>query len=80
MSIDTVRSIIRDEILNNPDMDIGSDQDLLLTELLNSLSVTLLVARLENIYEINVPPEDVTLENFGTLASIANYIDSLRNG
>lgn len=79
MTIDTVRSIVRDEILNNPDMDIGSDQDLLLTEMLNSLSVTLLVARLENIYQIDVPPEDVTLENFGTLANIADYIESLRN-
>jgi len=80
MTIDTVRSIVRDEILNNPDLDIGSDEDLLLTEILNSLSVTLLVARLEKIYEIDVPPEDVTLENFGTLANIADYVDSLRNG
>ena len=79
MIIDTVRSIVRDEILNNPDLDIGSDQDLLLTEMLNSLSVTLLVARLESIYEIDVPPADVTLENFGTLANIADYIESLRS-
>jgi len=79
MTIDTVRSIVRDEILNNPDLDIGSDEDLLLTEILNSLSVTLLVARLEKIYEIDVPPEDVTLENFGTLANIADYIESLRS-
>ena len=79
MTIDTVRSIVRDEILNNPDLDIGSDEDLLLTEILNSLSVTLLVARLESIYEIDVPPEDVTLENFGTLANIADYIESLRS-
>ena len=79
MTIDTVRSIIRDEILNNPDLDIGSDQDLLLTEILNSLSVTLLVARLENIYSVTVRPEDVTLENFGTLTNIAKYVESLRN-
>ena len=79
MTIDTVRSIIRDEILNNPDLDIGSDQDLLLTEILNSLSVTLLVARLENIYSITVRPEDVTLENFGPLTNIAEYVESLRN-
>jgi acyl carrier protein len=37
------------------------------------------VARLESIYEIDVPPEDVTLENFGTLANIADYIESLRS-
>lgn len=79
MTIDTVRSIVRDEILNNPELDIRPDQDLLLTEILNSLSVTLLVARLENIYEIDVPPEDVTLENFGTLANIAEYIERLRS-
>ena len=25
------------------------------------------------------PPEDVTLENFGTLTNIAEYVESLRN-
>jgi acyl carrier protein len=74
MNIDTIRSIITDEILNDPDFQIEADQDLLLSEILNSLSVTLLIARLEDLSGADIPPEDVTLENFGTLERIAEYI------
>jgi acyl carrier protein len=74
MNIDTISSIITDEILNDPDFQIEADQDLLLSEILNSLSVTLLIARLEDLSGADIPPEDVTLENFGTLERIAEYI------
>jgi acyl carrier protein len=74
MNIDTIRSIITDEILNDPDFQIEADQDLLLSEILNSLSVTLLIARLEDLSGADIPPGDVTLENFGTLERIAEYI------
>ena len=79
MNIDAIRSIITDEILNDPEIKIESDQDMLLSEILNSLSVTLLIARLENSCAIEIPPEDVTLENFGTLQRIAAYLETLRN-
>ena len=79
MNIDTIRSIIRDEILNDPDFEIDADQDLLLSEILNSLRVTLLITRLETSCSIEIPPEDVTLENFGTLESIAAYVQTRRD-
>ena len=44
-----------------------ADQDLLLSETLNSLSVTLLLVHLETVCNVQIPPEDVTLENFSTL-------------
>ncbi|MDJ0698382.1 MAG: acyl carrier protein [Woeseiaceae bacterium] len=77
MNIDAIRSIIRDEILNDPDFEIEAAQDLLLSEILNSLRVTLLITRLEDSYGVEIPPEDVTLENFGTLESIAAYVQTL---
>ena len=79
MNIDSIRSIIRDEILNDPDLKIEADQDLLLSEILNSLSVTLLITRLENSCNVEIPPEDVTLDNFGTLERIAAYVQTLRD-
>jgi acyl carrier protein len=79
MNIDAIRSIITDEILNDPEIEIEADQDMLLSEILNSLSVTLLIARLENSCTVEIPPEDVTLENFGTLRRIAAYIQTLRD-
>ena len=79
MNIDAIRSIIRDEILNDPEFEIEADQDLLLSEILNSLRVTLLITRLEESYGVEIPPEDVTLENFGTLEQIAAYVQTRRD-
>lgn len=75
MNVEMIRTFIQEEILNDPNFPIEADQDLLLSEMLNSLSVTLLVAQLETACKVQVPPEDVTLENFSTLKSIEAYIN-----
>jgi acyl carrier protein len=75
VNVEMIRTFIQEEILNDPNFPIEADQDLLLSEMLNSLSVTLLVAHLETACKVQVPPEDVTLENFSTLRSIEAYIN-----
>lgn len=77
MNIETLRKFIQNEILSDPDYLIEDDQDLLLSETLNSLSVTLLIAHLETVCDVHIPPEDVTLENFSTLKRIAGYVQRL---
>jgi acyl carrier protein len=77
MNIDALREFIQNEILNDPQFVIEDDQDLLLSQTLNSLSVTLLMAHIETTCDVHIPPEDVTLENFGTLRSIEAYIRSI---
>ena len=77
MNIDSIRDFITLEILNEPDLPIEADQDLLLSEILDSLNVTLLIAHLEDTCNVDIPPEDVTLDNFGTLRSIETYIRGL---
>jgi acyl carrier protein len=74
MSIDTIRRYIQDEILNDPAMEIEPDQDLLLSEALNSLGVMRLVAYIEGEFDIEVPPEDVTIDHFATLNLISAYV------
>ncbi len=76
MTIDTIRRYIQDEILNDAAMEIEPDQDLLLSEALNSLGVMRLVAYIEGEFDIDVPPEDVTIEHFATLNLIADYVAS----
>ncbi len=71
MNIDAIRSIIKDDILHDSDLEIPADQDLMLSEILNSLKVTLLIDSLEKSSSIEIPPADVTLDNFGTLERIA---------
>ena len=77
MNVDSLRTYIQNEILNDPDFVIEADQDLLLSETLNSLSVTMLIVHIETECNVQVPPEDVTLENFSTLESISSYVQSL---
>lgn len=77
MNIDALREFIQNEILNDPEFVIEDDQDLLLSQTLNSLSVTLLMAHIETTCDVHIPPEDVTLENFSTLQSIEAYIRSI---
>lgn len=79
MNTDAIRSFIKVEILNDPNIEIEADQDLLLSEILNSLSVTLLITHLEKTCNVEIPPEDVTLDNFGTLDRIAAYVRTLRD-
>jgi len=74
MKVEEIRKIIQNEILNEPDFEIEADQDLLLSEILDSLRVTLLIQHLESVCDISIPPEDVTLENFSTLECIADYL------
>jgi acyl carrier protein len=77
MNIEALREYIQNEILNDPEFVIEDDQDLLLSQTLNSLSVTLLMAHIETTCNVHIPPEDVTLENFSTLQSIEAYIRSI---
>jgi acyl carrier protein len=73
MTIETIRTFIQAEILNDEQFSIENDQDLLLSGTLDSLSVVRLVEYLEAETGVSIPPEDVTLEHFGSLNKIAAY-------
>ncbi len=74
MNLDTIRAFIRTEILEDQSAVLAEDEDLLLSEIFDSLSVTRLVEFLESELGIEIPAEDVTLENFQTLGRIASYL------
>ena len=74
MTTDEIRTYILTEILGEPDGTLADDEDLLLSETLDSLSVTRLVQHIEERTGITVPPEDVTLDHFATLTAIAGYV------
>ena len=76
MTIDQIRQYIRMELLLDETAVIADDQDLLLSETLDSLSVTRLVQHLESELKLSIPPEDVTLENFQSLNAIHAYLAS----
>lgn len=78
MKIETIRDFILAEILEDESVTLGDDEDLLLSEVLDSLSVTRLIGYLEAETGLEIPPEDVTLEHFQTLRCIGDYLAGRR--
>lgn len=73
--IGLIREFISDElVLDELDGEIGHDQDLLTSGLIDSLGVMRLVGFIQDGFAVDVPPEDVTIENFLTLATICEYL------
>jgi acyl carrier protein len=54
--------------------DLADDFDLLGSGVLDSLGAFTLVFHIEETFGIEVPPQDVTIEDFSTVATIAAYI------
>lgn len=75
---DTILNYIQREfVAGKGDIQIGYDDDLLLSGFVNSLQVMRLVAFIEEEYQVNIPPADIILENFETVTAISNYLSSL---
>jgi len=58
---------------------IDSEQDILGTGVLDSLGIANLLAFVETEFGLNVPLEDVTVENFSTTKGIAEFVSSRLN-
>ncbi len=66
-------TFIRDEVAVM-DGEVASDTDLLLSGLVDSLGVIRITQWIEDELEVDVPPGDVTLENFQTVDRIVEYL------
>ncbi|MBL4812925.1 MAG: acyl carrier protein [Rhodobacteraceae bacterium] len=53
---------------------VATDENMLLSGLVDSLGVMTLVSHLETEAGIHIPPEDVILENFATINAIIAYL------
>ena len=65
---------IATDLLNEADRVIGADEDLLASGLLDSLGVMSLIHFIEQDLRIDVPAEDVVIENFESLRAIDAYL------
>jgi acyl carrier protein len=76
MNIKTnVLEFINREILNNLNT-IEENQELLVSGILDSLSIMRVVSYLERETGITIPPIDIALENFSSVNAMCNYLDS----
>ncbi|MEL6961223.1 MAG: acyl carrier protein [Pseudomonadota bacterium] len=69
---DHIRTFIVDQLLSGKS--ISDDDDLLLSGLLDSMNVMRLVMHLETAFSVKVPPQDVVIENFTSVDTIAAYL------
>ena len=71
----SIRQFITEDMLFNADgFDYGDDDSLLEAGIVDSLGVMELVTFMDRKYQINVPPEDISPENFDSVKRLAAYI------
>lgn len=76
---DTLKSYITGQLLNDRgEVALRDDDNLLGAGLLDSVAMISLVLFIETEFGIAVPPEDVTIENFLSIDTIAAYVSRRR--
>ncbi len=72
-----IRQFIESELITKSDTSSLEDHDdLLMSNMLDSLGVMRLVEYLERMNATKIPPEDITLENFQSVNKIATYLSA----
>jgi acyl carrier protein len=78
-----IRGHLREYVAENflylrPGFVLGDDDDLLEAGVLDSLGFIELVEEVQTRFSISVQDVDITEENFGSIASIARYVEERR--
>ena len=73
---EALRQYISEELLEEEEAPVEDDENLLADGMVDSLGMLRLVAFIEESYEISVPPQDFTIENFRTIETLDNYLSS----
>ena len=71
---DEILEFINVQLLKNRD-NVDEHRELLVSGILDSLSVMNLVAFIEKTANRKIPPLDVTLENFSTVSDMVDYLE-----
>ena len=71
------KQVIRDFLstLANKEVQIGDDDSLITTKLLDSLKIAELIAFLEDHYHLNFDGDELTPENLDTINAIAGFLE-----
>jgi acyl carrier protein len=75
----TISQFIATDLLSQPDRIIAGEDDLLTSGLVDSMGIMSLVFFIEQQYDVQIPPGDVTIEHFGTVRAIESYVETLRS-
>ena len=75
---DILKDYISNELLNGRQT-VDADDDLLGEGLIDSLGAMQFVAFIEETFELKVPLEDITIQNFRTIESIDRYLQQRKS-
>ena len=73
-SIDLRIGEILHRVLNRDDLDLRSDDELLISGVLDSMAVIQLAMELEHEFEFQIPAMDITIENFESITAMSDYV------
>ena len=73
---DDIKQFLLQEFLGaEADVQISDDRDLFEAEILDSMGTMMLINFLEEEYDVEVDPDDVTLANFGSVSAVVAMIN-----
>ncbi len=73
-----LRQYISQQLLDGHE-NLDVEENLLTTGMIDSHGIMRLLVHIEDTFGLQVPPVDITLENFRTITLIADYIDRMQN-
>ena len=68
-----ILDFIRDELLDE-DIEVGLEDDLLSGEVLYSLAIMRLASWVEETFNVEMKPANLTVENFQTVAALTGFV------
>ena len=69
-----LKDYIREELMNGANDDLDESENLLAAGIIDSLGILRLVSFVEEKFGIEVPDEDVTIDNFQSVKSMTDYV------
>ena len=73
---ETILEFIKSEFIQNETEFLDAEYDLLASGTLNSLGMMKLIRFIEQEFNLSIPFEDMTAENFGSVDKITTYLSS----
>ena len=61
---------------NRPDIQVTAQDDLLTSGLLSSMEMVRLIEFLEKTFAISIPPQDMNIDHFISVAAMAEYVQT----
>jgi acyl carrier protein len=64
------------EIIGDPNLDLTTADNLLTTGLVDSMNIMKFIRWISDEFKVEIPPQDMTVENFISIDAISDYLNS----